>query len=197
MVHRSVLQWTRGERVPLSLYERTVFVVLHFHFMTAFQRRPKMRRVFPFPNNHRRPSKVFYITPCVKCDFTHASRAEIRIFTLRDIKFRTILVRKTFSWRMWLHYSPLVRAANSHSSEKVLSHSYRNVLFFFFFSIFTTLLLTFFSTFSIRPSIFVVFLILQRLSSLFFLLSVYGLAFPHFFTSQQVTNAAGFGVRIG
>ena len=29
-----------------------------------------------------------------KCGFTHASRAEIRIFTLRDIKFRTILVRK-------------------------------------------------------------------------------------------------------
>ena len=39
----------------------------------------------------------FYITPCVKCDFTHASRAKIRIFTPRDIKFRTILVRKTFS----------------------------------------------------------------------------------------------------
>ena len=29
-----------------------------------------------------------------KCGFTHASRAEIRIFTPRDIKFRTILVRK-------------------------------------------------------------------------------------------------------
>ena len=27
-----------------------------------------------------------------KCGFTHASRAEIRIFTPRDIKFRTILV---------------------------------------------------------------------------------------------------------
>ena len=97
MVHRSVLQWTRGERVPLSLYERTFFCVLHFHFMTAFQTRPKRRRVFPFPNNHRRPSKV----------------------------------------------------------------------------------------------------LLQRLSSLFFLLLVYSLAFPHSFTARQVTNAAGFGVRIG
>ena len=29
-----------------------------------------------------------------KGGFTHASRAEIRIFTPRDIKFRTILVRK-------------------------------------------------------------------------------------------------------
>ena len=58
MIHRSVLQLTRGERVPLLLYERTFFSVLHFHFMTAFQTRPKRRRVFPFPNNHRRPSKV-------------------------------------------------------------------------------------------------------------------------------------------
>ena len=61
MVHRTVLQWTRGEEVPLSLYERTFFAVLHFHFMTAFQRRPKRRRVSPFPNNHRRPSKVFFL----------------------------------------------------------------------------------------------------------------------------------------
>ena len=60
MVQRSVLQWTRGKRVPLSLYERTFFAVLHFHFMTAFQRRPKRRGVFLFPNNHRRPSKVFF-----------------------------------------------------------------------------------------------------------------------------------------
>ena len=44
---------------------------------------------------------------------------------------------------------------------------------------------------------FFFFLLLQRFSSLFFLLLVYGLAFPHFFTAQQVTNAAGFGVRIG
>ena len=29
---------------------------------------------------------------------------------------------------MWLHYSPSARAANSHSSENVSSHSYRNVL---------------------------------------------------------------------
>ena len=100
MVNRSVLQWTRGERVPLSLYERTFAAVLHFHFMTAFHRRPKRRRFFPFPNNHRHPSKVF-------------------------------------------------------------------------FSIFTTLFLT------------------------FFLLLVYGLAFPHFFTAQQVTKASVFNVRVG
>ena len=100
MVSRSVLQWTRGKRVPLSPYERTFVAVLHFHFMTAFHRRPKRRRFFPFPNNHRRPSKVF-------------------------------------------------------------------------------------------------FLFLQRFSSLFFLLLVYGLAFPHFFTAQQVTKAAVFNVRVG
>ena len=35
MVHRSVLQWTRGERVPLSLYKRIFVAVLRFHFMTA------------------------------------------------------------------------------------------------------------------------------------------------------------------
>ena len=63
-----------------------------------------------------------------KCGFTHASRAEIRIFTPRDIKFRTILVPKTFSWQVRLHHSPSARAANSHSSENVSSHLYRNVL---------------------------------------------------------------------
>ena len=72
--------------------------------------------------------KLFYITPCVKCGITHASRAEIHIFTPREIKFRTILVRKTFSWWVWLHHSPSARAANSHSSENVSSHSCRNVL---------------------------------------------------------------------
>ena len=77
----------------------------------------------------RKPWLYLYITPCVKCAFTHASRAEIRILTPRDIKFRTILVRKTFPWRLWLHHSPSARVANSHSPEKVLSHSYRNVLF--------------------------------------------------------------------
>ena len=79
-------------------------------------------------NRQRCQRNIFYITPCVKCGFTHALRAEIRIFTPRDIKFRTILVRKTFSWRVWLHHPPSARAVNSHSTEKVLSHSYRNVL---------------------------------------------------------------------
>ena len=40
------------------------------------------------------------------------------------------------------------------------------------------------------------FLLLQRFSSLFFLLLVYGRAFPHFFTAQQVTKAAVFNVRV-
>ena len=38
--------------------------------------------------------KVFISLRVRKCGFTHASHAEIRIFTPRDIKFRTILVRK-------------------------------------------------------------------------------------------------------
>ena len=41
--------------------------------------------------------KTVYITPCVKCGITHALHAEIRIFTPRDIKLRTILVQKKFS----------------------------------------------------------------------------------------------------
>ena len=65
MVHRSVLQWTRGARVPLSLYERTFVAVLHFHFMTACydcipQTPGKSKRFLTFPNNHRRQSKVLF-----------------------------------------------------------------------------------------------------------------------------------------
>ena len=66
MVHRSLLQWTREERVPLSLYERASVAVLHFHFLTASyycisQTPGKIRRFLIFPNNHRRQSKVFFI----------------------------------------------------------------------------------------------------------------------------------------
>ena len=61
--------------------------------------------------------------------------------------------------------------------------------------ILTTLLFTFFSTFSVRPS--KISLFLQRLSSLFFLLWLYGLAFPRFLTARQVKKAAVFRVRIG
>ena len=39
--------------------------------------------------------------------------------------------KKTSSWQVWLHHSPSARAANSHSSENVSSHSYRNVLLFY------------------------------------------------------------------
>ena len=74
------------------------------------------------------PRKSFFITPCVTYGCTHASRAEIRIFTPRDIKFHTILMWKTFSWRVWLYHSPSARAVNSHSSNNVSSHAYRNVL---------------------------------------------------------------------
>ena len=56
-VHRSVLQWTRGGRVPLSL---DFISILWRLVMTAFHRRPKRRRFFPFPNNHRRPSSFFF-----------------------------------------------------------------------------------------------------------------------------------------
>ena len=51
----------------------------------------------------------FYITLCVKCGFTHTSHAEIRLFTPSDIKFCTILVRKTFSWWVWLHHTTSLR----------------------------------------------------------------------------------------
>ena len=44
---------------------------------------------------HIQSYNIYFISLRVrKCGFTHASRAEIRIFTPRDIKFRTILVRK-------------------------------------------------------------------------------------------------------
>ena len=52
IVHRSVLQWTRGERLPLSLYERTFVAVIHFHFMTAcydcIPQTPEKETVFSF-----------------------------------------------------------------------------------------------------------------------------------------------------
>ena len=59
-----------------------------------------------------------YITPCVKCGFTHASRAEIRIFTPRDIKFRTILVRKKFSWRVFDYITRLRLVLQTHTRPK-------------------------------------------------------------------------------
>ena len=120
MVHRSILQWTKGERVPLSLYFISILWRL---VMTAFQRRPKSRRFIPFPNNHRRPSKVLF-------------RPKRRRF---------------FPF------------PNNHR----------------------------------RPSKILFFLLLQRISSLFFLLLLYGLAFRHFFNVQQVTKPAVFNVRVG
>ena len=47
----------RRTRVPLSLYFISILWRL---VMTAFHRRPKRRRFFPFPNNHLRPSKVLF-----------------------------------------------------------------------------------------------------------------------------------------
>ena len=60
---RELCSVRNGSSVRTAVNERgegTVVAVFHFHFMTAFQRRPKRRQVFPFPNNHRRPSKVFF-----------------------------------------------------------------------------------------------------------------------------------------
>ena len=88
MIHRSLLRCTRGERVPLSLYERTFVAVLHFHSMTAYydcipQPAGKSRRFLPFPNNHRRQSKVlcfsiFTTQPSIsshsQCPTDHVSR---------------------------------------------------------------------------------------------------------------------------
>ena len=93
MVHRSVLQWTRGESVPLSLY---FISILWLH------------------STDDRKEDGFFL-------FQTITGAQVR----------------------------------------------------FFFSIFTTLFLT------------------------FSLLLVYGLAFSHFFTVQQVTKAAVFNVRVG
>ena len=50
----------RCTSVPLSLYFISILWRL---VMTAFHGRPKRRRFFPFPNNHRRPSKVFFFVP--------------------------------------------------------------------------------------------------------------------------------------
>ena len=88
IVHRSVLQWTRRERVPLLLYERTCVLVHHFHFMTACydcipQTPGKSRQFLTFPNNHRRQSKVLYfsifttqpsISSLSQCPTGHESR---------------------------------------------------------------------------------------------------------------------------
>ena len=65
-----------------------------------------------------------------KCGLTHASRAEIRIFTPRDIKFRTILVRKTFSWRVWLHLTSLRLVLQTHTRQKTF-HRTRSVMYYF------------------------------------------------------------------
>ena len=98
----------------------------------------KTKKDGPYNTTHRRGltfetlkwNEYFYITPCVNCGFTHASCAEIRILTPRDIKFRTILIRKTFSWRVWLHHSPSARAGNSHPSETF--HRTRIVMYYYF-----------------------------------------------------------------
>ena len=57
-----------GSSVSTAVNERgegTVIAVLHFHFMTVCydcipQTPGKIRRFLPFPNNHRRQSKVFF-----------------------------------------------------------------------------------------------------------------------------------------
>ena len=104
----------------------TVPCLLH-RFLGPFLLRKTLRETFIKlcwnPNFFLGVKKIFISLRVWKCGLTHASRAEILIFTPRDIKFRTILVRKTFSWQVWLHPSPSARAANSHSLENVSSHS--------------------------------------------------------------------------
>ena len=124
MIYRSVLQWKRGERVPLSLYELTFFAVLHFHFMTAFQRRPKRRRVFPFPNNHRRPGRVFFL-------FLQRFSSLFFILSVYGLAFFCIFLQRFSSLFFLL--------------------SVYGLAFFFFYS--CNAFPHFFSTFSIRPSI--------------------------------------------
>ena len=52
---------------------------------------------------------IYFISLRVrKCGFTHVSRAEIRIFTPRDIKFRTILVLQTHTRQKTFHRTRIV-----------------------------------------------------------------------------------------
>ena len=85
--------------------------VLNVHVNESKKKSTLFRKIF-FPNSE----KLTFEKENVILQY-------IFYFTPRDIKFRTILVRKTFSWQVWLHHSPSARAANSHSSENVSSHS--------------------------------------------------------------------------
>ena len=66
------------EPTKIWLIQPNIFLsVLHFHFMTAFYGRRKRRRFFPFPNNHRRPSKALFFY------FYNAFPHFISTFTIR------------------------------------------------------------------------------------------------------------------
>ena len=71
----------------------------------------------------------FYITPCVKCGFTHASCAEIRIFTPRDIPEATLPVYSSkllvaADFKNWFFLTTWLRAATaSLNINKTSTHS--------------------------------------------------------------------------
>ena len=64
-----------------------------------------------------------------KCGFTHASRAEIRIFTPRDIKSRTILVRKKRLFDKCDYITRLRLVLQTHTRQKTF-HRTRIVMYY-------------------------------------------------------------------
>ena len=74
--------------------------------------------------------KFFISLRVRKCGFTHASRAEIRIFTPRDIKFRTILVRLRFLDKCD-YITRLRLVLQTHTRQKTF-HRTRIVMYYFF-----------------------------------------------------------------
>ena len=131
MVHRSELQWTRWERVPFPLFERTFFSVLHFHFITTFQRRPKRRRVFPFPNNHRRPSKVFFSITTLLLTF-------FSVFSIRPSIFFPILTTPFLTFFFNFSIRPtipsLFHCPTYHECRRFRCQNRINIIFLLIFS---------------------------------------------------------------
>ena len=80
-------------------------------------------------SNYLKATNYFYITPCVKCGFTHAS--QIRIFTPRDVKFRT-----TIFLAVQLFRSPLiiVRIKSQYSFDSKKNYEKKKFPIFWYFS---------------------------------------------------------------
>ena len=144
----------------------------------------------PFPIITQKLSKIFLNTECRK------------LCSVRDSSWVTTAVNERGEGTVFAGRAYLLRCTSFPFYDCIPNTTEKRRRVFPFpnnhrrpSQILTTLLLTFFSTFSIRPS--KIFLFLQRIYSLFFLLLLYGLAFPRFLTARQVTNAAVFRVRIG